>query len=288
MEASQSNNEHSLFEDVHEILRNSARRHEEIDRIFKDSARRHEEIDRMFKDSARRHEEIDRMLKDSARRHEEIDCMFKDSTRRHEEIERILKDSALRQEEAALQQAEAMRCLREELDSIAKDSARRIKKIDRLLEANALQMQETDRKIGKLGGRLGEIIEYMVLPNLLDKFRELGFVFTKAYPHADIKDEQNQIITEVDITLENGDKVMLVEVKTKPTIEDIKEHIQRMEKVCLHGRLRNDERKYLGAMAGMIFNTNQKAFALKNGFYVVEPSGETFKIIEPAGSPREW
>ena len=149
-------------------------------------------------------------------------------------------------------------------------------------------MKETDRKIAKLGNRLGEIIEYMVLPNLLDKFREFGFVFTKAYPHTEIKDEQNQIVTEVDITLENGDKVMLVEVKTKPNIDDIKDHIQRMEKVCLHGRLRNDTRTYLGAMAGMVFSNNVKTFALKNGFYVVEPSGETFKIIEPEGSPREW
>jgi hypothetical protein len=38
----------------------------------------------------------------------------------------------------------------------------------------------------------------------------------------------------------------------------------------------------------MVFN--EKAFAMKNGFYVLEPSGETFTITEPNGdnSPREW
>jgi hypothetical protein len=35
---------------------------------------------------------------------------------------------------------------------------------------------------------------------------------------------------------------------------------------------------------------SEKIFALKNGFYVIEPSGETFTITAPEGvySVREW
>jgi hypothetical protein len=62
----------------------------------------------------------------------------------------------------------------------------------------------------------------MIMPNLINKFQELGFVFTKAYPHAVIKDEKNKLLAEVDITLENGDTVMLVEVKSKPSIKTLK------------------------------------------------------------------
>ena len=63
-----------------------------------------------------------------------------------------------------------------------------------------------------------------------------------------------------------------------------------MEKVRSYVDKRGDKRKYLGAIAGMIFNENEKNFALKNGFYVVEPSGETFKITEPKDpyTPKEW
>jgi 5-methylcytosine-specific restriction endonuclease McrBC regulatory subunit McrC len=61
------------------------------------------------------------------------------------------------------------------------------------------------------------MVEYMVIPNLIAKLHDLGFVFEKAYPDAEIKDKKNNIFTEVDITLENGDKVMIVEVKSKPT-----------------------------------------------------------------------
>jgi len=158
------------------------------------------------------------------------------------------------------------------------------------LEKNARQMEETDRKLGKLGIRFGEMIEELVKPNLLEKFRELGFTFTKIYKHAALRDENNNFLTEIDFTLEDGDKVMLVEVKSKPNIDDISEHLERMEKVRAYADKRSDKRKYLGAVAGMVMNDNVKLFALKNGFYVIEPSGDTFDIIVPEGSfaPKVW
>ena len=61
-----------------------------------------------------------------------------------------------------------------------------------------------------------------------------------------------------------------------------------MEKVRLHGNLHGDKRAFLGAIAGTIVQDNVKEFALKSGFYVIEPSGETFIITAPEGDPREW
>jgi hypothetical protein len=165
--------------------------------------------------------------------------------------------------------------------AILQEVAERQKKTERIVENNA-------QLIGKLGGRFGEMIEYMVMPNLIEKFQEFGFVFTRAFRDVVIKDKENNIFTEIDITLENGDKVMIVEVKSKPTTEDIADHIERMEKVRAHANLHNDNRKYLGAIAGMVFNDNVKVFAMKNGFFVIEPSGETFNITKPNGEPKEW
>jgi hypothetical protein len=157
-----------------------------------------------------------------------------------------------------------------------------IKETDRIVKNNA-------RKIGDLGNRFGEMIEHMVMPNLLTKFRELGFVFTEAYPHSVIKDIENNIHAEIDITLKNGDKVMIVEVKSKPTAADITEHVERMEKIKVYAGLHGDRRKFFGAVAGMVFNESEKTFAMKCGFYVIEPSGETFTITAPEGNPpREW
>jgi hypothetical protein len=83
---------------------------------------------------------------------------------------------------------------------------------------------------------------------------------------------------------------MIVEIKSKPNTRDIDDHIERMEKLRKHADLHGDKRKYLGAVAGVIFNEGEKTYALKRGFYVIEPSGDTFSITEPKGKyrPREW
>jgi hypothetical protein len=95
---------------------------------------------------------------------------------------------------------------------------------------------------------------------------------------------------EIDALLENGDKVMAVEIKTKPSIEDINDHIERMEKLRIYADLHNDKRVYLAAMAGVVFSESEKTYALKKGFYIVEPSGDTFRITKPEGKyyPHEW
>jgi hypothetical protein len=175
----------------------------------------------------------------------------------------------------------------QETDRILKENAEQQKEWQREMKKSARQL---NKQLSKLGGRFGEMVEYMVVPNLFKKFRKLGLVFNTAHQQTKIEDENNRTVAEVDITLENGDKVMLVEVKSKPTTEDITDHITRIGKIRAHADTKNDQRKFLGAIAGMVFNDNEKEFAMKNGFYVIEPSGKTFIITAPEGeySPREW
>ncbi|MDR0719536.1 MAG: hypothetical protein LBF78_07870 [Treponema sp.] len=132
-------------------------------------------------------------------------------------------------------------------------------------KATDRQMQATDKRISELGNRFGDMVEYMVLPNLVAKFEELGFTFTKSN-RTEIKDREHDIFLEVDALLENGDKVMVVEVKTKPNIDDIHDHIERMEKLRKYADLHNDKRVYLGAIAGVVFSDSEKIYALKKAF----------------------
>ncbi|MDR1970876.1 MAG: hypothetical protein LBQ46_03040 [Treponema sp.] len=158
------------------------------------------------------------------------------------------------------------------------------------IQATNEQMKATDKRIGELTNRFGEMVEYMIVPNLVAKFHEMGFEFEKTHRDTEIKDREHNIFTEIDVFLENGDKVMIVETKTKPNVDDINNHIERMEKLCKYADLHNDKRKYLGAIAGVVFGNSEKTFALKKGFYVIEPSGDTFNITPPTGSyyPHEW
>ncbi|MDR0387208.1 MAG: hypothetical protein LBH57_04150 [Treponema sp.] len=159
----------------------------------------------------------------------------------------------------------------------------------RMAETNR-QMKETDKRFGEITNRFGEMVEYMVVPNMVVKFRELGFEFEKTHRDTVIASKEHDIFTEVDAFLENGDKVMIVEIKNKPSVDDINDHVTRMEKLRAYADLHNDKRAYLGAMAGVVFNAGEKTYALKNGFYVIEPSGDTFSITKPEGKyhVREW
>jgi hypothetical protein len=130
----------------------------------------------------------------------------------------------------------------------------------------------------------------MIVPNLVAKFRELGFEFTRASRDVKIADREHDIHAEIDAFLENGDKVMIVEIKSKPNTDDVNYHIEKMAKLRAYADLKSDSRKYLGAIAGVVVSESVSVYALKNGFYVIEPSGDTFNIIEPKGKyrPREW
>jgi hypothetical protein len=212
-----------------------------------------------------------------------------------DEIWDVLKETDRIIKETAIRQAETDRIVKEtqkenakgfaELRESQKEGFAELKESQKEI---AMRMKETDKRIGELGHRFGEMVEHMVLPNLLSKFNKLRLPFTKAGPNIEIADKQHGIYAEVDAFLENGENALIVEIKSKPNINDINDHVERMEKLRKYADLHNDKRKYLGAVAGVVFGENEKNYALKKGFYVIEPSGETFKITEPAGSPREW
>ena len=170
-----------------------------------------------------------------------------------------------------------------------------LQEVIKLQKETDRQMKKTDEKIqaftkhfGEINNRFGDIVEYMIAPNLQNKFKELGLVFPKANNKTKVDDDENDIHFEVDVMLENGDKAMLVEVKSTLTIEKVKEHIKRLGKMRKYADLRGDKRSFLGAVAGVVMTANVKKYALSQGLFVIAPSGETFNITSPQGQPKEW
>jgi len=167
-----------------------------------------------------------------------------------------------------------------------KESAKRAKLFEREMKASAKRL---DKQLGYLGNRYGEAIEHMIRPNLIRKFRKLGFDFSAIFSDIDAVGE-SRILAEVDAFLENNNEVMIVEIKSKPSVDDIKEHMQRMDRLRVYADGKGDKRKYFGAIGGMVFNNNERDYALKCGFYIITPSGSTFNVIAPGGDfqPRVW
>jgi len=145
-----------------------------------------------------------------------------------------------------------------------------------------------DKLFGRLGGRLGDMVESMVKPNLAPKFGSIGYKIDKIEKNIEIL-EGNSVIAEADLMCENSEVVIAIDIKMNLTIDDVQDHIERINKLKKIANERNDTRKYMGAIGGMVMGDSQRNYALKQGFYLLEPSGETFNIITPANNKiREW
>jgi hypothetical protein len=178
----------------------------------------------------------------------------------------------------------------QETDRRMKETDRQMKETDRKMEETAQQMKETDRQIGKLGNRFGELVEHLVAPGIMEKFNELQYHFTISSRDIKIKEPGNpNASTEIDILLENGDIAIAVEVKAKPNQGDVDDHIKRMEILRHSYGGQRDNRKYCGAIAGVIMSDEVREYAIKAGFYVIEQTGDTVRINIPEDfTPREW
>jgi hypothetical protein len=150
------------------------------------------------------------------------------------------------------------------------------------------QSESVNNQIGALTNLFGDVTEAMIAPRICEKFEELGFNFPRANPNVRFNDRVNNISFEIDIMLENGDKAMLVEVKTKLTMERVNKNIERLEKMRKYANLHGDKRIFLGAVAGIVVTDEVKNYALNQGLYFIEYAGENFYITPPNGKPKEW
>ena len=165
------------------------------------------------------------------------------------------------------------------------ETNRQMKETERILKE---QGESINNRIGALTNLFGDVTEAMIAPKICEKFEEFGFNFPRANPNVRVNDRVNNISFEIDIMLENGDKAMLVEVKTKLTIERINKNIERLEKMRNYANLHGDKRIFLGAAAGIVVTDEVKNYALNQGLYFIEYAGENFYITPPNGKPKEW
>ncbi|MDR1073660.1 MAG: hypothetical protein LBL45_08300 [Treponema sp.] len=149
------------------------------------------------------------------------------------------------------------------------------------------ETEETlNKAIGGLSNTKGSLVEHFMTAGLHQKFKQFGFTFNRV---TSVKwaDGENNIYAEIDGLLENGSQAMVVEVKTTLRNEDMDDHLVRMEKVRKYADLHGGKREFLGAIAATIVDKSSREYALKKGFYVIEPAGEDVKITKPV-SEKVW
>jgi hypothetical protein len=145
-------------------------------------------------------------------------------------------------------------------------------------------IKETQKNIGGLNNTLGSLVEHILTPGLPQKFKKLGYSFNRiaTYKFAE------GVYAQIDGMLENGTQAVAVEVKTTLKKTDIDDHLVRMEKIRKHADEHGDKRQFMGAIAATITDEAARNYALKQGLFVIEPSGEDVKVTKPAGEVRVW
>ena len=146
--------------------------------------------------------------------------------------------------------------------------------------------QRTDEKINALDGKWGRFVEGFVVPGVKRLFGERGILLEKVYPRAEAHKQGETI--EIDVLAVGEEHVVMVEVKSTLSVDDVKEHLQEL------GRFKTffpeyADRKVLGAVAGIVIEHNVSRYAYQQGLLVIGQSGDAVCLLnDKKFRPKEW
>jgi hypothetical protein len=164
---------------------------------------------------------------------------------------------------------------------------RRIAITEQTLQEAVALAKQNQKDIGALTSSMGLVIEYMVGGGIVGQFQDLGIDISSLSRDKTFGKRGTEESGQIDVFLENGDLVILVEVKTKLTDDAVREHLERLEKYRLYG---NEKRRIQGAIAGAVAPDNVIRFAQRQGLYVIIQSDDTFDLVTPPEGfkAKEW
>ncbi len=146
--------------------------------------------------------------------------------------------------------------------------------------------KNTDQKIDRLTGKWGRFVEGMIVPAAEKLFRERGIEINSISQRVKRRRENEQI--EIDILALDTSYAVLIEVKSTLSVDDVKEHIERLEKFKYFFTEYKD-RKIMGAVAGIIIDEGADKYAYRNGLFVIGQTGDNVQILnDNKFKPKEW
>jgi hypothetical protein len=152
------------------------------------------------------------------------------------------------------------------------------------------RLLETDKRIGNLAGTWGKFVAEMVKPKIVELFKEKGIqIETTIQSVEGFKDGQKYY--EIDLLLINTNVAVVVEVKSSLSIDDVNEHLARLEKIKKVSPKRIDLSgvTIYGAVAGMIVEGEADKYAYKKGLFVLRQKGNIVEIVNDFKfKPKEW
>jgi hypothetical protein len=191
------------------------------------------------------------------------------------EIWDILKENSL--QIGRLQSAQL------ETDRILKELSAEIKETQKI---TAREIKAVNTSIGRLSNRLGEFVEEAVRPSAVRLFRERGIDVHEV--HQNVTSNREGSAFEIDLLVVNNQDVVAIECKSNLSIDDVNEHLERLEKIK---RFLPDHvnKRISGAVAGMVIPANVATYAIKKGLYVIGQNGEHLELRnEKSFTAKAW
>jgi len=155
-------------------------------------------------------------------------------------------------------------------------------------------VRQLNDTVGGMGGHLGEVIEFIVIPKMRPAINALGNHSFKEITARKIVEivinDRKRKLTEVDVLLFSDTEAMAVEIKTSLQTSDVDKHLERLQKLRDHEVDAEINGKTLfGAVVGAIVHDPVRTYALKKGLYVIEIREEEDKLdIDKPDTCRTW
>jgi esterase/lipase len=180
-----------------------------------------------------------------------------------EKVWAAMMESKARMEEESKKMREEMRESQEQTAKQMSESHERMKEeMEKTHEKTAKLVADLSKNIGGVQNSIGRLTESMFTADLRSKFNALGYEFTQTAFRKEYAENDN-VITEVDAILENGEYILLLEIKTELKHEFVAGHLERIEKVRKYMDDHNDTRKIIGAVAGGVVSKDVLRYAQK-------------------------
>ena len=160
----------------------------------------------------------------------------------------------------------------------AKDREASFAKTELAIEKLTRQISRTEKQVGEITDTLGKYVEEQVRPKAISEFKKFGVILNESHFRVTNEDDKGNTLYEIDLLLVNTEFAVAVESKSKLKIDDVDDHLKRLEKVRTHPTKGLKNVKIIGAVAGMIVPKNVLEYAIKKGLFVFVPTGETVKI----------
>ena len=145
------------------------------------------------------------------------------------------------------------------------------------------QRKEIDQRLKELAGlftsQWGALMESLVEGDLVPLLQARGI--TVRYTHTRMRGRRNGEHYEFDILAENGEEVVVVEVKTTLRAEDVGQFLEKLGRFTVYAPGYRGKKIY-GAVAYLKTDASVVAHAERQGLFVIRATGNSASIVNDA------